>query len=70
MQQNKILIERLESSILAISPIQQTNALIILNEQAHLYHYEIELQQLTHIVQIKLPDLVNKTKDGYKQSEY
>ncbi|WP_277602989.1 hypothetical protein [Acinetobacter modestus] len=44
MQQNKIRIERLESSILAISPIQQTNALIILTEQAHLYHYEIELQ--------------------------
>ena len=70
MQQNKIRIERLESSILAISPIQQTNALIILTEQAHLYHYESELQQLTHIIQIELPDLVNKTKDGYKQSEY
>jgi len=70
MQQNQIQIEQLKSSILEISPIQQTNALIILTEQAHLYYYEIELQLLKHITLIELPDLVNQIKNGYKQSKY
>lgn len=70
MQYHQFLIKQLDSPILAITPVQQKNAIIILTEQANLYHFEFESEQLQYITQIALPYLKNKEEQRYKYAEY
>ena len=64
MQQKQYQLEQIDSHILAIAPIEQQHALIILTLQGTLYHFNLQQHQLTAITTLELPPL-NNGKDHF-----